>query len=164
MVTIGQIESAEDCAAVKALVLEFFDWARTQDPDADDASTFADLQAELDGLPGIFAPPGGCFLLARNEGQVAGCLALRALGDGKAEVKRMYVRPDQRGGGVGAQLTQTLIGIARAQGHRQLELLSYHTMTGAHRVYRAAGFRDVAPPADFPAKWQGRVVFMEMDL
>ena len=45
-----------------------------------------------------------------------------------------------------------------------MELSSYHAMTGAHRIYCALGFRDVPAPADLPAQYQGRVVFMEMDL
>ncbi len=37
-------------------------------------------------------------------------------------------------------------------------------MTGAHRIYRSVGFKDVAAPADFPEKFASRVVFMEMKL
>ena len=76
----------------------------------------------------------------------------------------MYVRPDQRGLGVGLNLVQRVVEVARAQGRKRIVLDSYHTMTGAHKIYRAVGFQDVAPPGDFPEKWAGRVVFMEMAL
>ncbi len=164
MVTIVQIESKEDCAAVKALVLEFVAWAATQDPDADSAPTFANLEAELDALPGIYGPPTGAFLLARSGDSPAGCVAYREVNAVTVELKRMYVRPDQRGNGVGQSLVADLIERARAQGRKQIVLDSYHTMTGAHKIYRALGFRDVDPPEDFPATYHGRVIFMELDL
>lgn len=164
MVRIGQISTPQDCAAVKGLVLEFVAWAATQDPDADTAPTFKDLEQELDSLPGIYGPPTGSFLLATRDSRPAGCVAFRALGPETVELKRMYVRPDQRGGGVGLKLVQALIEAARAQGRRRIVLDSYHTMTGAHKIYRAVGFQDVAAPEGFPANYLGRVVFMEMPL
>jgi GNAT superfamily N-acetyltransferase len=164
MLTIGQISTPEDCAAVKALVLEFVAWADTQDPDAATAPTFHNLEAELDGLPGIYGPPTGCFLLGRQAAQAAGCVAFRQIDPETVELKRMYVRPDQRGNGVGMALVLALLNEARAQGRRRVILDSYHTMTGAHKIYRALGFRDMPAPADFPALYLGRVVFMELAL
>lgn len=164
MYSISQISTPEDCAAVKALVLEFVAWANTLDPDAATAPTFHNLEAELDGLPGVYGPPIGCFLLARNAGLPAGCVAFRLIDAETVELKRMYVRPDQRGNGVGMALVRALLDDARAQGRRRVILDSYHTMTGAHKIYRAVGFRDMPAPADFPALYLGRVVFMELAL
>jgi putative acetyltransferase len=164
MITIRQIATPEDCAAAKALVLEFVAWCDTIDPDAQSAATFSDLQTELDALPGIFGPPGGSFLLARNDGKPVGCVAFRETATDSVEVKRMFVRPDQRGQGVGQNLVRDLIALARARGRKRMELSSYHTMTGAHKIYRSFGFRDVPAPADLPELYLGRIVFMEMDL
>jgi putative acetyltransferase len=164
MVTIVQISSKEDCAAVKALVLEFVAWAAKQDPDADSAPTFANLEAELAALPGIYGPPTGAFLLARDGDTPAGCVAFREVDAETVELKRMYVRPDQRGNGVGGSLVMDLIERARAQGCKRIVLDSYQTMTGAHKIYRALGFRDVEPPVGFPSQYLGRVVFMELNL
>ena len=167
MLKIGQISTAGECAAVKALVLEFVAWAATHDTDAAQASNFANLEAELDGLPGIYGPPSSSFLLANDEDRPVGCVAFREL---DAETRRVEADvcqsrsararhrgqagggPDRRGAGAGAQ------------GRRRMELSSYHSMTGAHRIYCALGFRDVPASADLPAQYQGRVVFMEMDL
>ena len=77
MLTIRQIKTADDCQAVKGLVLDFVAWAQTQDPDAPSAATFADLEAELDSLPGIYGPPGGSFLLATVDGTPVGCVNSR---------------------------------------------------------------------------------------
>jgi putative acetyltransferase len=164
MLKVAQIETSADCRAVKGLVLEFVAWAYTQDPDAQAAPTFTDLEAELDGLPGIYGPPTGSFLLATLDDQPVGCVALREKDRDTVELKRMYVRPGQRGHGVGLKLVQDLVAVARAQGRKRIVLDSYHTMTGAHKIYRAVGFQDVAPPDDFPKTWEGRVVFMEMTL
>jgi putative acetyltransferase len=164
MITIGQIGSPEDCAAIKALVLEFVAWAYTLDPDAATAPTFHNLEAELDSLPGIYGPPTGSFLLARTDGQPAGCVAFRQVDPHTVELKRMYVRPDQRGNGLGKALVRSLLDEARSQSRNKVVLDSHHTMTGAHKIYRAAGFRDVDPPKGFPALYLGRVVFMELDL
>ncbi len=164
MLEIGQIHSPADCAAVKDLVLEFVAWANSIDPDARTASTFKDLDAELDGLPGIYGPPTGSFLLAMNDGLAVGCVAFREVDAKTVELKRMYVRPGQRGLGVGFKLVQDLIEVARAQGRNRMVLSSYHTMTGAHKIYRAVGFQDVAAPEDLPKLYVGRVIFMEMGL
>ena len=164
MAMIRQISTSEDCASVKRLVLEFVAWANTQDPDAATAPTFKDLEAELDGLPGIYGPPTGSFLLATDDDRAVGCVAFRETDHDTVEVKRMYVLPDQRGGGIGLKLVQDLIAVARAQGRKRMILDSYHTMTGAHKIYRAVGFQDVAAPKGLPAHYLGRVIFMEMNL
>lgn len=164
MIKTVQISTPAECAAVKALVLEFVAWAATQDPDADSAATFSNLEAELDGLPGKFGPPTGSFLLATDQGEAVGCVAFREVDADTVELKRMYVRPDQRGRGTGAKLVQDLMAVARAQGRKRMELSSYYTMTGAHHIYRSVGFRDVAAPADLPPLFHGRILFMEMDL
>lgn len=164
MITLRQIATPDECAAVKGLVLDFVAWANTQDPDAATAATFNNLETELDTLPGLYGPPYGSCLLAMNDGKPAGCVAFCEVDHDAVELKRMYVRPDQRGNGVGLKLVQDLIAVARAQGRKRMELSSYHTMTGAHKIYRSVGFKDVPAPADLPPLYEGRIVFMEMDL
>ncbi len=62
---------------------------------------FQNFDQELAGLPGDYAPPEGRLLLAKYEGQVAGCVALHRLEDGICEMKRLYLRPQFRGKGIG---------------------------------------------------------------
>ena len=103
------------------------------------------------------------LFVARRGGEVLGIGALwLRVDEGFGEVKRMFVRPDQRGLGVGLSLVQEIVALARAQGCKRMELSSYYTMTSAHNLYRAMGFRDVPAPADLPALFRGRVIFMEM--
>jgi putative acetyltransferase len=94
MLTIVQISTLADIAGARDLVREFTAWAFTLEPDSRDAPAFHDLESELAALPGDYAPPTGCFLLARKEGHPAGCAAFRAHSDDTVELKRMYVRPD----------------------------------------------------------------------
>ena len=164
MLTIEQISTAADIAAAGNLVRELTTWSISLDPETKDAPTFGDLESELATLPGIFQPPTGCFLLAREDGRPVGCVAFAGHGDDTVELKRMYVLPDQRCTGIGLKLVNDLIASAKTLGTRRIVLDSYLTMTGAHRIYRSVGFKDVAAPADFPEKFASRVVFMEMKL
>ncbi len=164
MLTIAQLSGPDDIIAARDLVTELTTWAFSLGSDHQEAPAFADLETELATLPGPYAPPKGCFLLARMGGKPVGCVAFADLGDGIVELKRMYVLPDQRGNGIGAKLVDALITQARSINARRITLDSYYTMTGAHRIYRAAGFRDIPAPAAFPEQFKGRVVFMEMDL
>ena len=168
MLEIAQASAPDDVAATRDLIRELTSWAISLDPETKDAPAFGDLEKELAALPGVFAPPTGCLLLAKDDGRPIGCVGFCAhsASDGadEVEVKRMYVLPDQRGKGVGKELVARLIAQAQLMNVRRIVLDSYHTMTGAHRIYRAAGFRDVPAPLDFPERWASRVVFMELDL
>ena len=77
---------------------------------------------ELDNLPGKFAEPRGRLLVAQEDGKIAGCVALRDLGDGACEMKRMFVYPEFHGRGVGQLLGRALIGEARTIGYRKMLL------------------------------------------
>jgi GNAT superfamily N-acetyltransferase len=113
---------------------------------------FQDFDAELAGLPGAYAPPGGELLLARDAaGQAVGCVALRPLEKaGCAEMKRLYVAPEGRGAGVGRHLVEAILQAARRLGHRQVRLDTLPTMTEAVALYRSMGFAPIAPYYDTP--------------
>jgi GNAT superfamily N-acetyltransferase len=164
MLTIEQVSTPSDIAAVGDLIREFTEWAISLEPTTKDAPTFQNLEAELATLPGAYAPPTGCLLLARNDDHPVGCIAFLARGNDVVEVKRMYVRAESRGLKVGQKLLARLIEQARNQNATQIILDSYYTMTSAHKIYRAAGFKDIPAPADFPAVFVDKVVFMEMNI
>src|SRR6478736_3007707 len=81
---------------------------------------FQAFAAELAGLPGAYGPPQGSLLLATDDQQAAGCVALRRLGSECCEMKRMYVRPAFRGQGLGRQLAEQIIAEARRIGYSQM--------------------------------------------
>ncbi|MGE0494018.1 MAG: GNAT family N-acetyltransferase [Vulcanimicrobiota bacterium] len=109
--------------------------------------SFAD---ELDGLPGFYAPPQGCILLARLDGQPVGCIAMRCLGDGACEMKRLFVRPAGRSRGLGRQLCVELIARARAAGYAEMKLDTVSKLQTAIDLYRELGFEPCERYCDNP--------------
>jgi GNAT superfamily N-acetyltransferase len=115
--------------------------------------------AELLAHADQFSPPGGRLLLAVDGGDVLGCGALRVIAPGVAEIKRMYLRPEARGQGLGRMMIECLLAEARTLGCHEARLDTGWFMTDAHRLYRAAGFTECAPygesevPADFDPRW-----------
>lgn len=107
---------------------------------------FQSFDQELAGLPGDYSPPEGRLLLAEYEGQVAGCVALHKLEPGIGEMKRLYLRPAFRGKGLGRRLAETILNEARSIGYQRVRLDTVERMMrDAVGLYRALGFREIAP-------------------
>ena len=109
------------------------------------ALDFQDFEEELTALPGEYAEPRGTIVLAHVGDHVAGCVALRPLPDdpGACEMKRMYVRPEFQGKGLGRKLGERILADARARGYRVMRLDTIDTMTAAIALYRDLGFRTI---------------------
>lgn len=101
--------------------------------------------AELAALPAPYTPPDGALFIARMGEELAGCVALRPLGNGIGEMKRLYVRPGYRAAGLGARLVDAVIRSARSAGHRELRLDTLASMTSAQALYRRLGFKQISP-------------------
>ncbi len=122
---------------------------------------FQGFGQELSGLPGAYCPPAGGLWLATVEGQPAGCAALRPLGEGVGEMKRLYVRPAFRGHHLGRLLAETTLARAREAGHRRVRLDTMPTMGAAIKLYRTLGFREIEPYRHNPVPG---ALFMELEL
>ncbi len=144
-ISIQPATTAADIAEITRLM-------RTYAASLDVDLAYQDIEAELSGLPGKYAPPRGALLLARDAaGNAHGCVALRPLDDdGRCEMKRLYIAPAARGSGLGRRLAQAAISEATRRGYREIVLDTLPGMTGAQALYEKLGFVDIAPYYDTP--------------
>ena len=120
---------------------------------------FQGFAEELGGLPGIYSPPKGRLFLGASAGRPAGCVGVRPLDTNVCEMKRLFVRPAERGRALGRALAETAVAFGRAAGYGAMRLDTLPTMTAARSLYRRLGFREVAPYRDNPVPG---AVFMEL--
>lgn len=123
---------------------------------------FQNFDLEFATLPGKYAPPRGRLLLAEVDGRAAGCIALRPLEEGVCEMKRLYVRPDYRGLGLGRKLAEAIIAEAKEVGYFAMRLDTVEDkMQAAVALYRALGFHEIGPYTANPVPG---AKFMQLEL
>jgi ribosomal protein S18 acetylase RimI-like enzyme len=123
---------------------------------------FQGFDKELSGLPGDYAPPSGRLLLAYDDEQLLGCIALRRHDDVACEMKRLFLRPAARGKGAGRVLVDQILAAAREIGYQRMVLDTVPgTMDKAIELYRSIGFREIAPYYDSPVTG---ALFMDLEL
>jgi predicted N-acetyltransferase YhbS len=157
--TIRIVTSAEDMDPVRTLFREYAnEYAASPGSDL----CFQSFEQELEGLPGPYALPSGCLLLATVGGEPAGCVALKKVADGVCEMKRLYVRSRPRGTGLGRTLTEQVIGEAKRLGYDLIRLDTIPSVMGsAVALYRSLGFRDIPAYCFNPVPG---TLFMELQL
>jgi len=138
MPRLTQAHSASEIEIVRALLRKY-----QQELGVD--LGFQGFAAELDALPGSYAPPSGRLLLAVHEATPMGCVALQRIDTARAEMKRLYVSPHARGLGIGRRLVVQVLAEAQAIGYTEVVLDTLPDMTEAQRLYEQLGFRDVEP-------------------
>src|SRR5262249_17743892 len=123
---------------------------------------FQNFEKELAELPGDYAPPNGRLLLALHDAELAGCIALRGIGDGVCEMKRLFVREEFRGKGIGRSLIEAIILEAKEIGYERMRLDTIPPkMNDAIALYRSFGFQEIEPYYNNPVPG---AKCMELDL
>lgn len=150
-----QAESADEIARAREL---FKEYAAGLEIDL----CFQHFDKELALLPGDYLPPTGRLFLAMEEDITVGCVALRRIGDGICEMKRLYVRPQFRGTGMGHTLAETVIQAAREIGYGRMRLDTLPgKMDRAIAMYRSIGFKEIEAYYENPVEG---AKFMELSL
>jgi ribosomal protein S18 acetylase RimI-like enzyme len=152
----GFTEAAEpaDFAAARELFQEYADQLNID-------LCFQGFDAELDQLASMYAPPSGCLILAQSGAGPIGCGAIRRFRGDACEMKRLYLRPQARGTGLGRALAELLVSRAKALGYARMYLDTLVDMRPARKLYSSLGFHQTAPYYDNPLR---DVVYMELDL
>ncbi len=165
---ILQASTPEQLDQVRELLRAYVEWQRSRHADfmaAVDAYFTKDMyNAEIAGLPGSYARPDGCLLLAVEDGQGAGCVAFHKVDASTCEMKRMFVRPEFQGRGIGRALAQQLISEARQTGYTRMRLEVSPLQTEAQGMYRSLGFKDVEPYYALPEVFKGLLNFLMLEL
>jgi putative acetyltransferase len=140
-----ELVAADTPALIAAVRVLFLEYAGSLSIDL----CFQNFEAELSGLPGVYAAPAGTLLLALVDGQPAGCGALRALPDADypnaCEMKRLYVPRSFRRFGLGRMLAQQLMDLATRAGYSCMLLDTLDEMEAARGLYASLGFEEIPP-------------------
>jgi GNAT superfamily N-acetyltransferase len=151
---LTEATTADDFAAARVL---FREYAAELGVDL----CFQGFEAELEQLPDLYSAPTGGLFIARADARAVGCGALRRLSDEVCEMKRVYVRAEARGTGLGRMLAERLTAKGRALGYARMRLDTLPHLTAARKLYRSMGFTEIAAYYDNPLPG---VVYMELDL
>ena len=154
MIKIISAESNEHLSIVRELFIEYA-------TSLGFSLCFQDFDKELAELPGEYAPPNGCLLLALDDTDAIGCVALRKLDEGICEMKRLYVKPSGRGNGLGKLLVKAVIDEAIKIGYKKMRLDTVPKMKEAITLYRLIGFNEIEPYRENPIEG---ALYMELDL
>jgi len=138
LLEIAEVKQEEDLLEIKKLFEEYADSLEIN-------LDFQDFEEELAGLPGEYAPPDGCLLIALWEAQVAGCVGLRKFSPSICEMKRLYSKPKFRRLGIGRGLCEAAIQKARIIGYERIRLDTLPSMQRARALYVSLGFKEIEP-------------------
>jgi putative acetyltransferase len=158
---IYPVATPQDLEDIRDLFREYFAWI---DRELKVDMSYQNVEAELLALPGAFSTPAGCLLIANIEGLAAGCIAFRPLSEIICEMKRMYVRPQYRGKGLGRALCERLISEAKQQGYQVMRLDTEMSLAAAQHLYLSLGFKVTQAYYTVPPEILKRSIFMELAL
>ena len=142
--------SPESSEAMEATCALFLEYAKSLQVDL----CFQGFEEELRNLPGEYSAPRGTLLVASVRGEWAGCCAMRPLDSSDysnaCEMKRLYVRPQFRGLGLGRRLAEAILDSARLLDYDCILLDTLDDMESARALYAELGFHEIPPYYENP--------------
>jgi ribosomal protein S18 acetylase RimI-like enzyme len=154
MIEIFPAQTDEDFEVAKKLLVEYVDSLGFD-------LGFQNFEQELADLPNYFASPEDCLLLATYENQTVGCVVIKRFDNGICEMKRLYVKPQFQGVGIGRALAEAVIKQARKVGYNSMRLDMVLPREAARNLYFSLGFEDIESYRYNPME---KAVFMELKL
>jgi len=165
MLRIYPAKANEDIEIAKKLFGEYLDFLKRELCEYADLpwliEYYKDFEKELADLPGEYAPPTGCLLLAKYQDKVAGCVAIRKLSNDICKGERLYVRPEFRGFKIGRKLMEAIIAEARKMGYSAIRGDTVSSMQAAQSLHASLGFKEIKPNHCDPIK---EAKFIELKL
>ena len=137
-IEIDKIRNDQDLEDIKQLFREYVEFLQI-------SLDFQDFENELAKLPAKYAEPEGSIFLAKVGGQAAGCIALWKLEVGVCEMKRLFVKTEFRGLGIGKMLANKLMEEAKNKGYSTIKLDTLRRLKSANYLYVSMGFRETLP-------------------
>jgi ribosomal protein S18 acetylase RimI-like enzyme len=114
--------------------------------------SFQNFASELEAFPSGYVPPDGALIMVLRGDDGVGCIGVRRFDSDVCEMKRLYVRAGERGGGLGRRLCEAALEAARALGYARMRLDTLPDMAAARKLYRQLGFQEIAPYYDNPVE------------
>ena len=130
-------------------------------------STFAhylslqNYEQEIEDLEYKYGMPDGRLYLAYYKDQVAGCIALKKFDAESCEMKRLYVKPEFRGLGIGGLLLEKIIADAKNIGYKKMLLDTLPFLKSAIKLYKGYGFYEIPQYLESP---MSNAIYMQLDL
>lgn len=137
-IKIQKIGTKEDLEEIKNLFREYAQFLKI-------SLDFQDFESELAKLPAKYAEPEGSILLAKVDDKPAACVALWKLEDGVCEMKRLYVKPEFQGLGLGKKMALSIIEEAKIKGYKTMKLDTLKRLQSANYLYNSLGFSETKP-------------------
>lgn len=144
----------EELEEVKNIFIEYSEFLQVD-------LCFQDFEHELQTLHEIYSPPKGCIILAKQNDRTVGCVALKPIDKGVCEMKRLYVRQEARGTGLGRKLVKELIAFAKKSAYKSMKLDTVSKLKEAIQLYRSLGFIETTPYVYNPLS---DVLYLELKL
>lgn len=123
--------------------------------------SFQNFEDELKALPGKYSEPEGALLIALEDNEPLGCIALRKIDEETCEMKRLFVKPEYRNMRLGKRLVEEIIKEGKQIGYKSIKLDTLKSMESAVKLYKSFGFKETESYIYNPIK---DAIYMELKL